>query len=35
MKKLVKEKLEEKRFPGSIAEIFTKGIPKLECWKNK
>jgi len=33
MKTLVKGKLKEMRFPGFIAGLFTKGIPKLERWK--
>ena len=32
MKELVKEKLKEMGFPGFIAGVFTKGIPKLERW---
>ena len=35
MKTLVKGKLKEFGFPGFIAGAFTKGIPKLERWKNK
>ena len=35
MKALVKGKLKEFGFPGFIAGMFTKGIPKLERWKNK
>ena len=35
MQELVKNKLKEIRFPGFLADIFTKGIPKLERWKNK
>ena len=34
MKVLVKGKLKEFGFPGFIAGMFTKGIPKLERWKN-
>lgn len=33
MQALVKEKLKEMGFPGFIAGVFTKGIPKLERWK--
>ena len=33
IKVLVKEKLKEMKFPGFIAGMFTKGIPKLERWK--
>ena len=31
----VKEKMKEMGFPGFLAGFFTKGIPKLERWKNK
>lgn len=34
MKALVKGKLQEMGFPGFIAGFFTKGISKLERWKN-
>jgi len=34
MQALVKGKLKEFGFPGFIAGWFTKGIPKLERWKN-
>jgi hypothetical protein len=34
MKLLVKGKLKEMGFPGFIAGFFTRGIPKLERWKN-
>jgi hypothetical protein len=34
MKALVKDKLKEFGFPGFLAGWFTKGIPKLERWKN-
>jgi len=34
MQELVKNRLKEIRFPGFLADIFTKGIPKLERWKN-
>ena len=34
MQVLVKGKLKEFGFPGFIAGFFTKGIPKLERWKN-
>ena len=30
-----KQKMKEMGFPGFIAGFFTKGIPKLERWKNK
>jgi hypothetical protein len=35
MRELVKGKLKEFGFPGFIAGIFTRNIPKLERWKNK
>ncbi len=35
MKDLVKGKLKEMGFPGFITGFFTKGIPKLERWKNQ
>ena len=35
MQALVKTKLKEFGFPGFLAGMFTKGIPKLERWKNK
>ncbi len=34
MQDLVKGKLKEMGFPGFMAGWFTKGIPKLERWKN-
>lgn len=34
MKLLVKGKLKEFGFPGFVAGLFTKGIPKLERWKH-
>lgn len=34
MQALVKSKLKEMGFPGFLAGFFTKGIPKLERWKN-
>ncbi len=33
MKSRVKDKMKEMGFPGFIAGFFTKGIPKLERWK--
>jgi hypothetical protein len=33
MQALVKQKIKEFRFPGFLAGLFTKGIPKLERWK--
>ena len=35
MQTLVKGKLNEFGFPGFMAGFFTKGIPKLERWKQK
>ena len=35
MKTLVKGKLKEFGFPGFIAGLFTKNIPKLERWKKQ
>lgn len=35
MQAFVKEKLQEMHFPSFIAGFFTKGIPKLERWRNK
>lgn len=35
MQDLVKGKLKEMKFPGFMAKMFTKGIPKLERWKNQ
>ncbi len=34
MKTLVKGKMKEMGFPGFMAGFFTRGIPKLERWKN-
>lgn len=34
MKERVKSKLKEFGFPGFLAGIYTKNIPKLERWKN-
>ena len=33
MQAFVKNKLKEMGFPGFLAGLFTKGIPKLERWK--
>ncbi|MBI2459397.1 MAG: zinc ribbon domain-containing protein [Parcubacteria group bacterium] len=33
MRTLVKEKLKESGFPGFLAGLFTRNIPKLERWK--
>src|ERR1700749_1880175 len=35
MQDFVKEKMKEMGFPGFLAGFFTKGIPKLERWKNQ
>ncbi len=35
MQALVKGKIREFGFPGFIAGLFTKGIPKLERWTDK
>ena len=35
MKDLVKGKMKEMGFPGFMTGFFTKGIPKLERWKNQ
>ena len=35
MQDFVKGKMKEMGFPGFLAGFFTKGIPKLERWKNK
>lgn len=35
MQNLVKNKLKEMGFPGFIAAIFTKGIPKLKRWQEQ
>jgi hypothetical protein len=35
MQDLVKGKMKEMGFPGFLAGFFTRGIPKLERWKNK
>lgn len=34
MQIFVKDKLKSMGFPGFLAGFFTKGIPKLERWKN-
>lgn len=34
MRRRVREKLQEFGFPGFAAAFMTKGIPKLERWKN-
>lgn len=35
MQEFVKDKMKEMGFPGFLAGFFTKGIAKLERWKNK
>ena len=35
MQERVKGKMKEMGFPGFLTGFFTKGIPKLERWKNK
>jgi len=35
MKDLVKGKLMEMGFPGFLAGLFAKGVPKLERWRHK
>jgi len=35
MQELVKGKMKEMGFPSFIASFLSKGIPKLERWKNK
>ena len=35
MQAFAKEKMKERGIPGFIAVLFTRGIPKLERWKNK
>jgi hypothetical protein len=35
MQEFVKNKMKEMGFPGFLAGLFSKGIPKLERWKNK
>ncbi len=35
MQHFVKLKMKEMGFPGFLAGLFSKGIPKLERWKNK
>lgn len=34
MQAFVKDKLKEMGFPGFLAGLFTKGIPKLDRWKS-
>ena len=35
MRQFSKDKLKEMGFPGFIAHLFTKGIPRLERWKSQ
>jgi len=35
MQEFSKNKMKEMGFPGFLAGFFSKGIPKLERWKNK
>lgn len=35
MQEFVKGKMKEMGYPGFLAGFFTKGIPRLERWKNK
>lgn len=35
MQEFSQKQLKEKGFPGFLARFFTKGIPKLERWKNQ
>lgn len=35
MQSFVKEKIKSFGFPGFIAGLFTKGIPKLKRWENE
>lgn len=35
MQAFVKNKMKEMGFPGFLAGFFTKGIPKLERWRNQ
>ncbi|HNS12357.1 MAG TPA: zinc ribbon domain-containing protein [Bacteroidia bacterium] len=35
MQEFVKNKMKEMGFPGFLAKMFVKGIPKLERWKSK
>lgn len=34
MQEFVKNKMKDMGFPGFLAFLFSKGIPKLERWKN-
>jgi hypothetical protein len=35
MQNFVKDKMKEMGLPGFVAGFFTKGIPKLERWKDR
>ncbi|NIF06939.1 hypothetical protein F3J23_15965 [Chryseobacterium sp. Tr-659] len=35
MQEFVKHKMKDMGFPGFLAGLFSKGIPKLERWKNQ
>lgn len=35
MQEFVKNKMKEMGFPGFLASLYSKGIPKLERWKTK
>ncbi|MDN5215383.1 zinc ribbon domain-containing protein [Fulvivirgaceae bacterium BMA12] len=35
MQQFVKRKIKEMGFPGFLTGFFTRGIPKLERWKNQ
>lgn len=35
MQGIAKQKMKEMGFPGFLAGLFTKGIPKLQRWSNK
>jgi hypothetical protein len=35
MQEFVTGKMKEMGFPGFLAKLFSKGVPRLERWKNK
>jgi hypothetical protein len=35
MQNFAKDKVKEMGFPGFLAGVFTKGIPRLERWKDR
>lgn len=35
MQEFVRHKMKDMGFPGFLASLFSKGIPKLERWKNQ